>query len=341
MPANTWPLIGNPAAVEQLRGAIVAGRVAHAYLISGQPRIGKRTLAEIFSRALLCREQSKGVPCGTCIACRKVARGVHPDVEIIDLEHQQSSSGSGKNTGVTIESVRAVSAQSALRPMEGAWRVTVIADAETMQEAAQEALLKTLEEPPPYCCILLLATDAEALLPTVRSRCQSIELRPATALELGPALIERSVDPGRIDEIVSLAGGSPGWALQAAGDSALVRERLETVDQALAWIESDGYRRLVTAVQLGDRFAKKRSAVFQLLETTLSIWRDLLLRSAGSAQHATYVMRSDRLAAGAGRWNLAEIHRAARSVRLCLTDLDANVRPRLALEAMVLQWPNP
>jgi DNA polymerase-3 subunit delta' len=275
------------------------------------------------------------------VSCRKVERGVHPDVEVIDLEGQAPARGGAKPLGITIDTVRDVAARSALRPMEGNWRVCVIGDAESMQAVAQEALLKTLEEPPPFTCMLLLTTDAEALLPTVLSRCQPVELRPVPATEIAAALEERGADSAVSAEIAALAQGAPGWAIRAVAEPERVRERLASLDKALEWVEADRYRRLVTAFRLGDGFTKNRTEVFDLVDVTLGIWRDLLLLAAGRREHITYAARSERLTAGADRWTLAEIHRAVGSVRACLADLDANVRARLALEAMVQQWPTP
>ena len=345
---NGWPIWGHDEAVAGLRRAVLGDRIAHAYLIAGPAGVGKSALATAFAQALCCEgavgdgaRSDPSVGCGACHACRRIGRGVHPDVQTVGLASQAATAdrASGKNTGLTIETVRQLCASTALRPMEARRRIVVVEDAETMPEIAQEALLKTLEEPPSAVVILLLADDAEALLPTVRSRCRTVELRPVARTAVLAALAASGVAPDRADAIAELAAGRPGWALRAAADPALPRERGEAVERALTWIAGSPYERLVTAVRLGDGFSKRRSAVFADLETLLGIWRDALLLRADLPQHLTFRLRAERLRELAQGWPLDALSRAVDAVQTCIADLDANVRPRLALEAMVLAWP--
>ncbi|HEU5433188.1 MAG TPA: hypothetical protein VFU81_16090, partial [Thermomicrobiales bacterium] len=254
------------------------------------------------------------------------------------LQTRQSERG-GKNTTITIETVRQLRAATALRPMEGARRFILLDDAETMQEAAQEALLKTLEDPPPAVTLILLAADAEALLATIRSRCQAHELGLVDAGTIAAGLCERGVAPERARTLAGLAQGRPGWAIRAADDPALERERLAAIARAADWIAASRYERIVAAVRLGDSFAKRRDETFADLETALGLWRDLLLRRLGLAAHAQFPGQTERIAALAGDWTIGDLLRAIEAVQACLADLEANVRPKLATEAMVLQWP--
>jgi len=337
-----WPIWGHQAQSSQLSQAIVFGRVRHAYLIAGPNGVGKAKLAIIFAQALNCSSpQAPGVPCGECLSCRKIARGTHPDVQTYSLESQEATSErkSGKNTSLTIETVRQLCPVTALRPMEGNWRVIIIEDAETLQEVAQEALLKTLEEPPQFMVLLLLADDAEVLLPTIRSRCQIVELRPVSHGVMVGGLIQSGVSETDSSRIASLASGRPGWALRAIKDPRLIESKGDSITRALSLIEANGYQRLVTAVRLGDTFTRARTEIFRDLDTLLGIWRDVLLAATSVPEYLTNRGFEDRIRNLAASWSLAEIHRAVRAVQVCISDLDANVRPRLAMEAMVLQWP--
>ncbi|HET7094297.1 MAG TPA: hypothetical protein VFI22_12475, partial [Thermomicrobiales bacterium] len=273
-------------------------------------------------------------------ACRRIARGAHPDVEVYDLALQaRLAERGGKNTTITIETVRRLRAATALRPMEGSRRFIVLDDAETMQDAAQEALLKTLEEPPPAVTLILLAADPEALLPTIRSRCQVHELGLVDAGEIAAGLSRRGIDPERARRLAGLAQCRPGWAIRAAADSAIERERLAEIERAVDWIAGGRYDRLVDASRLGDGFARRRDATFADLETTLGVWRDCLLLRLGLPEHVAFPSQSDRMAALSGGWTAADVVRAIAATRTCLADLESNVRPKLATEAMVLQWP--
>ncbi len=337
---TSWPVWGNGYAVEQLREQIVRQRVRHAYLVAGPEGIGKTTLTRAFCQALNCQAPPEpGVGCGSCLACRKIARGVHPDVQTFSLASQAAGQKGTKNTSLTIETVRELCATASLRPMEARWRVVIVEDAETLQGIAQEALLKTLEEPPAFMIMVLLANDTELLLPTIRSRCQIVELRPVHRSVIRDGLVGSGVAGERAEELAALAAGSPGWACRAVEDAKLVEQRRQAVGRAFDWITAGAYERLVSAVRIGDSFTKKRSETFSDLDTLLGVWRDALLLRAGQSDYLTFRGQRDRLADVAGAWPIEAVHRAVRSVQTCIGDLEANVRPRLALEAMVLQWP--
>ncbi|MGH2560918.1 MAG: ATP-binding protein [Thermomicrobiales bacterium] len=339
---SAWPVWGHDSAKVSLRQEIATGRVRHAYAFAGPEGVGKTALTMEFARALLCSSPpAPGVACFECLPCRKIARGVHPDVQTFSLTTQAETSEKhgGKNTSLTIETVRTISASTALRPMEGRWRVLVVEDAETLQEVAQEAFLKTLEEPPSFVVMILLANDAETLIPTIRSRCQVIEMRPVSRVAIVQGLAMAGVADDRAAEIAGLAAGRPGWALRAVNEPRLIDERYATVDRAITWIDCSGFDRLVTAVRLGDGFTKRRAETYETLETLLGVWRDLLLTCASLSDCVSHQGQRSRLHELASGWPLADIHRAVRSVQTCIADLEANVRPRLAIEAMVLQWP--
>jgi DNA polymerase-3 subunit delta' len=340
---SIWPIWGHDTAVDVLSQAIARGRVRHAYAITGPEGVGKSTLATAFAQALCCEEsQRPGTACGACRSCRKIARGVHPDVQTYSLETQaETAEKAGRqNTSLTIDTVRALSAATALRPMEGRWRIVIVEDAETLQEIAQEALLKTLEEPPSYMVLLLLTNDPDVLLPTIQSRCQRIDLRPVSRAVISDGLVGVGVSVADAEQIAGLAAGRPGWARQAATDKKVIQQRLDAVEQAVSWIGGSGYERLVTAVRLGDSFTKRREATYEALDTVLGVWRDILLVRAEAPQFLNHQGHGERLRELAREWGLAEVHRAVCSVQTCIGDLEMNVRPRLAMEAMVLQWPN-
>lgn len=318
--------------------------MSHAYLLAGPEGVGKSTLAMAFAQALCCQAPGRDdptVPCGACLACRKISRGTHPDVQRLDLETQRAvnEKRGGQNTSLTIDSIRQLTVDAALRPMEAPRRIIVIDDAETMQGVAQEALLKTLEEPPPAVLLMLLANDAGALLPTIQSRCQIINMRPVPASTIAAALIDGGAEPGLAREVAVMAAGRPGWAQRALNDDSLITGHREAAERALAWIESDQYDRLVRAVRLGDSFQKRRAEVMDDVESLLTVWRDLMLLRVELRDLVVQQGAVERLQTLAGAWSVDAITRATRSVQRCLADLEANVRPRLALEAMVLQWP--
>ncbi len=337
-------MIGHEDIVSLLRRSIEGDRVSHAYLFAGPSGVGKATLARGFARALICQAADRPdptVPCGTCLACRKIERGVHPDVQRLDLEIQAKLglSRSSQQTSLTIDSIRQLAADAALKPMEASRRMIIVDDAETMQTVAQEALLKTLEEPPPSVLLMLLADDAGVLLPTIRSRCQVIHVCPVPAPVIAEALVATGIDAVQAHEVAALSSGRPGWALRASQDQALIAAQRATTDRALAWIEGTTYDRLVTAVKLGDSFTKRRSDVLGDLRAVLTVWRDVMLLHARLPDLVIQRSALQRLAVLAERWTPGAITSSIRAVQRCMADLEGNVRPRLALESMVLRWP--
>lgn len=342
---NGWPVWGNAAAVDTLRRAIHSGRIGHAYLLAGPDGIGKSLVAHTLAQAIACDDGQRpdaADPCGACRACRRIGRGVHPDVQVWSLASQAASEKvTGRNATLTIETVRQLRGSTALRPLEAPRRIAIVDDAESMQESAQEALLKTLEEPPPAMTIVLLASDAEALLPTIRSRCQVVEMRPVGAAVIAAGLEASGVDSALAREAAALANGRPGWAVRAAADPAMMAEHRQAVARALDWIAAPVADRVLTAARLGDAFGKKRDDVFAELDALQGVWRDAMLAAAGAARYATHRTDLERIEAVAAAADVAAIARALAAVQRCVADLEANVRPRLALEGMVLEWPRP
>ncbi len=168
-------LLGNDSLKEQLQTAFRKGRASHFYLISGPDGSGKHTLARLLAAAFLCQDQEK--PCLQCPACRKILHDSHPDfLTVEDPEH--------KNVSVKI--IRQVRDDMFVRPNEGAHKIYFLPQALGVE--GQNALLKILEEPPSYGVFLLLADNPESLLPTVRSRCVELKLRPLERSILEAAL---------------------------------------------------------------------------------------------------------------------------------------------------------
>lgn len=340
---TAWGVAGHAGAVDQLRRSMIAGQVRHATLITGPASVGKLTVATAYLKALLClNPPAPGDFCDDCRSCGKIARGVHPDVHRFDLDGQAATAArrGTQNTTITIETAREVRSVAAMRPIEGRWRAVIIDDAETIAAPAQEALLKTLEEPPPSMLLLLLSDDREALLPTIRSRCEILDLRPVSRDAIEGLLRDHGADEERAGELARLAQGRPGWALRALTNPEFAEQHLVDIEEAIAWVESDPYQRLVTAVRQADRFAKGRAETLDRLGIVQSVWRDQLLIGSGLADRVTYLAARERLTRAGTNWNLADLKRALTAIQTCISDLEANVRPRLAMETMVLQWPN-
>jgi DNA polymerase-3 subunit delta' len=335
-----WPDWADPAAIERLQEAIRGERIGHAYLLSGPTGVGKAAIARAFAQTLCCTDverPDRGVPCGVCRACRNVRRGAHPDVETFSLDSQAMVADKpGRASTLTIETVRRLRSSGALFPLESDRRILIVDDAETLLEPAQQALLKTLEEPPRGVTLLLLADEPETLLDTVRSRCQEIPLRPIPQAVVTETLQRRGVADPLAVEVAMLSRGCAGWALAAVAEKKLLDARREERASAARWIASPRYERLVTAFTLGDQFSKRRSEVIGVVQAAIQLLRDEMIAVAQTADPAGEYEPGSPGAAEAG----LSLSRAINAALQCLSDLDSNVRPRLALEAMVVAWPN-
>jgi DNA polymerase-3 subunit delta' len=213
---------GQPAALARVEAWVAGERTPSSILVVGPGRTGKTTLALDLAAGLLCLAGDPAArPCRACAACRKVEHGNHPDL------HRLAPSGPGGQ--VRIDQARSLLAELALLPMEGRCRVAVVEAAHRLNPDAQNALLKTLEEPPPEAVIVLCADDETLLLDTLRSRCTRLRLGPVDERVSAAMLVERGLaDAPRAAHIARAAAGRPGIAvaLAASPDALLVRGRL-------------------------------------------------------------------------------------------------------------------
>ncbi len=318
-------VVGHEWAVDLLLNGLALGRVSHATLIVGPPNIGKTTVARVFAQALNCTG-NQPVPCGGCLSCRKVISGNHPDVRILDAPDQS----------LKIGQVRELQRQLALSPQEGHWRVAVLCDFERATVEASNALLKTLEEPPGQVVLVLTATEADALLPTIVSRCQVLSLRPLSTSVVREALCSRwGADPQQAELLAHLSGSRLGWAVRALEDDALLAQRNEHLDNLASLMSKGRVERLAYAAHLSHHPALVR----EILAWWLGWWRDVLLLASGSQISVTNLDRERILRQQARQVTVRQAQRVVAQTRSTIRNIDRNVNLRLALEVLLLSLP--
>jgi DNA polymerase-3 subunit delta' len=326
--------------VAALRAAAAGGALHHAWLLAGPEGVGKGTAARILAQALNC-ERGDGDACGACGPCRKIARGVHPDVLVLEEERVMARAGRWEPRGgrapsrdIVVDQVRdLVDRRLSLKRFEGRRRVVVLDPADAMNPQAQSALLKTLEEPPEDTVLVLVASRADALLPTVRSRCLRVPFAPLPEALVAGRLEAAGRPPAEARLAASLAGGSLGRAL--ALDAAALASRRRAVEDAAGLPADDAGAWIAYARAQG----ADREAARQTCELLLVWLRDVLARqAAGQASRPALADLGAATAAAAAAHAPAAVLRRADGVPQALASLRQNAAAALALEGMLIGW---
>ncbi len=209
-------LVGQDEVVQQLQAAARGHGMTHAWLFIGPPGSGRSVAARAFAAALQCPDAG----CGQCEACHQALGGTHPDVAVVVPE----------GLHLSIADARQVIGRSSRAPTRGRWQVTLIEDADRMEERTSNTLLKAVEEPPPHSVLLLCAPSVDDLLPTIRSRCRLVPLRTPPAAAVADVLVRRDgVDPAMAAFAARAAQGHIGRARRLATDEQARRERQEVL----------------------------------------------------------------------------------------------------------------
>ena len=309
-------LLGNARLKENMLRSIRTGHISHFYLISGPEGAGKHTLAKLLAAAILCRSGEK--PCGTCPACRKVLADSHPDFITVDDPQKKT---------VPVDLIRQTRADMFILPNEADRKIYLLPRAQDISVSGQNALLKVLEEPPPYGVFILLSTNPQKLLPTVRSRCTELHMLPLSQSELTCALQKEfpKADAESVQAAVHRSGGYLGQAktlLQGEGKAAP-----QTVRFANAYASGNAVE-LVSVLVSMEKW--KRDALTELLQSWSALLQEALVcRCGGTA--------TDPLARNiAAKRTPQELMDSITHLRKCIDYAQSNVAP--AAICGYLQW---
>ncbi len=354
---GSWRMVGQQHAVGALRQALERDRLAHAYLFSGPRGVGRATLARRLAQALSCEQPSGVDPCLDCRSCRQIEAGTWPDFHLVRVggicdESDHRDHATDGSTRIRICQVRRVARQSAMpqwnavapsgalafdldaavaagaAPSAPARRprcIFVIDAAEDLQTEAAHALLKTLEEPAESALLVLIASDIDQVLPTIRSRCQELALRPLGRRELARALEAEGVERERAEEVAEAAEGRYGLARQLLQDPSLVVLRETTFADIERLLGAGRNERFDYAAALGRRWTRERESVLATIDLWRDWWRTALRRAAIEGEPGLPAPR--------------ELVRALQAVQRAREHLLENTNPQLALEVMLLDIP--
>ncbi len=321
-------MIGHRLAIDLLHRQQENEHVPQALLIVGPPNVGKGTLARFFAQSLCCRAQVK--PCGTCLPCHKFISGNHPDIRIFDHDEET----------LKIETIRELQHDLYLSPVEGQYRVAVLANFERATTSAANALLKTLEEPPPQVVLILTAVNASMLLPTIVSRCQILPLRGLPTAEVVTALQTNwQASPEQAQLLAQLAAGRLGWAVRALEDDSLLKRRDEFLQELLGLLSAHRADRLAYAQKLSQDAAVNSPKVKEALIYWLTMWRDLLLLHSGCQTKIVNLDWQSKFQTITPRLTTKQIKDMINRLQTALSNHERNVNPRLNLEVTLLKLP--
>lgn len=320
-------IIGQEHIKEHLTTAVTSGKISQAYLITGEVAQGKEFIAKIFANALLCENPADGYnPCGACHPCIQAAAGAHPDVIIVTHE---------KPNTISVDDIRdQIVSTVSVRPFQSTRKIYIMNEAEKMTQQAQNALLKTLEEPPEYVVILLLTTSKTSMLPTILSRCIQLDMRPVEDKIVRQYLMkELKVPDYKADICVAFARGNIGKARNLASSEEFDNIKNEAI-RVLKYIKSMDIADMIKTLK---RLEEYKVNIDDFMDIMMIWYRDVLLYKATMDADAL-VFKDEgaevrRLASESSYEGIEEILNAVEKTK---TRLKANVNFELAMELMLL-----
>ncbi len=329
---KNWDLLGHEWAVEMLKQHLTRDSVRHAYLVTGPPGLGRRTLALRFAQALNCTNPpAPGDPCGKCRTCRQIERKQYTDLLIVQAEKEGGT--------LKVEQIRSLRQTLSLKPYQGKYRVSLLLRFQEANPSSSNALLKTLEETADHDVLILTADNAEQLLPTIVSRCETLRLRPLPVDAVEAYLKERDMDDSTASLLAHISGGRPGYALRLMGDKEALKSRADRLDEIQKLLRSTRTVRFAYAEKLTDRKHASGEPFRETLVLWLSFWRDVLLRLSGSKSALTNVDYSDSIDYLASTLTQAGATKLVRDAEGAIEKLERNVNARLLAEVVLLDWP--
>lgn len=318
-------IIGHEKIKEHLQKAIESDHVSHAYILTGETGMGRKSLANAFSMTLLC-EKGKSDPCMECHACKQVMTNNHPD--LIFVTHEKPGS-------IGVDDIRGqINDTIMIRPYSSYYKIYIVDEAEKMTVQAQNALLKTIEEPPSYAIIMLLTTNQEAFLPTILSRCVQLKLKPQTDAVVKSYLMgSLGIKESRADIYAAFARGNLGRAIHLASSEEFQLLYSELLHMLKHLKEMDIMELLFYIKKMKD----ENLDIYDCLDFMQLWYRDILMYKV-TQDINLLIFREEfntmkEMSASSAYDGIETILKAIDKARI---RLDANVNMELAMELMLL-----
>lgn len=260
-------IIGHESIIQHLQNAIASHKISHAYILHGEEGMGKKLLAGTFAKTLQC-EEGGIIPCNRCKSCLQADSGNHPD--IIRVTHEKYSIG--------VEDIRTqVNADIQVKPYNSPYKIYIIDEADKLTEAAQNALLKTMEEPPEYAVILLLVSNVSIILPTILSRCVMLNLKPVDKQEIKEYMMEQHKIPDYMAEVAAaFSGGNVGKAIKYSSSEDFDRMKSDVL-HILKYIDEMELHEIISGLKT---LTASKNNIEDYIDLMVLWYRDVLMFKA-------------------------------------------------------------
>lgn len=317
-------VIGHESIIGHFKSSIEQGKVAHAYLIHGEKGTGKKLLAGLFAKTLQCVAGGTD-PCGSCRSCIQSDTGNQPD--IIWVTHE-------KPTVISVDDIREqVNKNIIVRPYSSRYKIYIIPQGELMNPQAQNALLKTLEEPPEYAVILLLTNNIDKMLPTIISRCITLNLRPVGELDMMEYLSRIGIPATKAKFCVGFAFGNLGKAVRLATSE----EYNEIKYDCVHILKNVNKMEIYDFTEAVKKMTKYKLDIYDYIDLMMMWYRDILmLKVSGSPDKLLFKEEYSTLKQQANYISFEGIENVLEAMDKVKIRLEANVNFDIAMELLLL-----
>ncbi|HHY81765.1 MAG TPA: DNA polymerase III subunit delta' [Clostridiales bacterium] len=321
---NANNILGQSSLISKMERILAGGRIVHAYLFTGPAGIGKKTMSNLLAQALICNEPGDK-PCNRCSTCRQFLSGNHPDVIWIRRPEDK--------TGIIVDQIRSMQAIIKVKPYQAGKRICFIENAHLMTEQAQNALLKTLEEPPSYTVFFLLSDNTSTLLPTIVSRCQVFRVGSLSRETIKDILNQRlGISFEEAGTYAALSQGNPGKAISLAGDE-VFRSCREKLINSLSQAGS------LKILDIYGLFDENKEHIDELLDILEAWFRDLLIyRETKDASLVVNLDKMPQIVRQSSNFTSWELKKMLENVAFSRKVLKSNCNYQLTIENMLLSF---
>lgn len=318
-------VIGHEEIIAHLQNSIRLNKVSHAYIFAGERGSGKKLLASLYAMTLQC--EAHGIePCMQCASCKKAMSKNHPD--IINIVHEKPNS-------IGIEEIREQLIEDvSIKPYSSPYKIYIINEAQKLTLQAQNALLKTIEEPPAYAVIMLLTENQDALLPTITSRCVSLGLKPVSDNMVKTYLMDRMHIPDYQAEVnASFAQGNIGKAQMASASA----EFAELTENALRLLKSSKDLQVYEMVEAIKNMSQEKQNIYDYLDLFAMWFRDVLLfKATREVDNLVFKQEINYIKERAQKSSYEGLEKIIDAVHTAENRLRANVNFDLTMELLFL-----